>query len=65
MRFLQAVVLLASTVTVRPDSDVFRVSKGLGAHGYGSLRASVISDMDSTQPDNEFYTYNAQFKYRW
>jgi len=46
------------------DLPIVRVTKGLGAHGYGALRVSVVDSNPSSSAPSVF-TYSSPFLHRW
>ena len=62
--FVVWLVLLAVISASLAQQDI-RVSKGLGKRGYESVRVSVISAINSTQPSSSIFSYQQPFQYRW
>lgn len=42
-----------------------RVTKAYGSKGYDKIRVSVISNVTHPVTDDEFFTYQAPFQYKW
>ena len=60
---MKAILLPLLFTAVAGGAPDIRVAKGLGSHGYNSLRISIIND-DSAAADKSSW-YNEPFRHRW
>lgn len=57
-------VFLLVICVVSGQKDI-RISKGIGKRSYDSVRVSVITPLNSTQPSSSVFSYQQPFQYRW
>ena len=55
---------IAALITCCAAIDV-KISKGLGAHGYDSIRLSIVDQNASSRYTDGFFTYSAPFRLKW
>jgi len=67
MIIIMSIILVLIASALEPSQDdlpIVRVTKGLGAHGYGSLRVSVV-DSGPSSSNPSVFTYSSPFLHRW
>ena len=63
-RALACFAAIAALITCSAAIDV-KISKGLGAHGYDSIRLSIVDQDASSRYTDGFFTYSAPFRLKW
>lgn len=68
LKLILLVLLAVVLCRCHAQQPIVKVTKGLGSHGYSSLRISVISNIDTTPDEvqeNNPFTYDEPFAWRW